>query len=121
MNEIIKKINILEKNLVTPQGLANPSILSETVVKIAILLAQLVDPLSEAELQFKQKRAKEYHRLRENMADSPAKEMVRSNEELIKQEADIDKVKNFIKRTDQIITTVQSHNRVKSEEARSNL
>lgn len=121
MDEIIKKINILEKSLVTPQGLANPSVLSETVVKIAITLAQLVDPLSEAELQFRQKRAKEYHRLRENMADSPAKEATRHNPELIKEEADIDKVKNFIKRTDQIITTVQSHNRIKSEEARSNL
>lgn len=121
MNDIITRITVLEKNLVTPKGLANPSLLSETVVKIAILLAQLVDPLSESELQFKQQRAKEYHHLRENMADSPAKEMVRNNEELIKEESDIDKVKNFIKRTEQIISTIQSHNKIKESESRGNL
>lgn len=121
MDDIIKRINQMESNLVTPQGLANPSILSETVVKIAILLAQLVDPLSEAELQFKQKRAKEYHRLRETMADSPAKEATRHNLELIKEESDIDKARNFIRRTEQIISTIQSHNKIKESEARNNI
>lgn len=121
MDKIIERITILEKNLVTPQGLAQPMVLSENIVKIAILISQLVDPLSEAELEFKQKRAREYHRLRESFATTTARDEIKMDEKLIRQEIEIDKVKNFIKRTEQILSTIQSHIKVKESEARSNL
>jgi len=102
--------------------MADPHTLSETIAKISVLLAQLVDPIFDAELSYKQSRAKKYDDLlKKGEKKSPAAEAMRFDPELIKMENDVERIRNFIKRTEQIISTTQTHIRVQSGIARNEL
>lgn len=121
MDETISKIILLEKQIPTKHGLNNPHILSEIAVKLSVLLARLTDPLSEEELKYKGLKAKKYDALlKAGEKRSPANDALRYDRELIKQEIAIERIKGYVRRTDQIISTLQTHIRVKENEARNN-
>lgn len=121
MDETISKIILLEKQIPTKHGLANPHILSEIAVKLSVLLARLTDPLSQEELQYKESKASKFDSLvKGGMKPSPAGDTLKMDRDLIKREIEIERIKGYLKRTDQIISTLQTHIRVKENEARNN-
>jgi hypothetical protein len=125
MEQLVKEINRLELSMIIKhQGVTQlkpPGVLSETIAKIAIYLSQLSDEVTNAELNFKQERARRFHENRKKESSSAAERMVRFDEELIKLESEADRLRNFIKRTENVITTIQTHIRVKNSEAAGNL
>lgn len=126
MDKLVEEINRLELSMLKKVGgrveLANPTYLSETIAKIAIYLSQLSDEVTNAELNFKQSRAARFDSLlKEGEKRTAAETFIRFDQELIKAESDADRLRNFIKRTENVITTIQTHIRVKNNEAAGNL
>lgn len=126
MDKLVQEINRLELSMLNKVGgkveLANPTYLSETIAKIAIYLSQLSDEVTNAELAYKQSRAARFDSLlRNNEKPTSAERLIRFDQELIKMESDADRLRNFIKRTENVITTIQTHIRVKNNEAAGNL
>lgn len=126
MDKLVKEINRLELSMLHKVGgkveLANPTYLSETIAKIAIYLSQLSDEVTNAELAYKQSRAARFDSLlKNNEKPTSAERLIRFDQDLIKMESDADRLRNFIKRTENVITTIQTHIRVKNNEAAGNL
>jgi hypothetical protein len=126
MDKLVQEINRLELGMIHKVSgrveLANPVKLSETIAKIAIYLAQLSDEVTNAELRYKQARAAKFDRLlKDGEKRTAAVDFIRYDQELIKAESDADRLRNFIKRTENVITTIQTHIRVKNNEAAGNL
>lgn len=126
MDKLVAEINRLELSMVRKVGgkieLAQPIFLSETIAKIAIYLSQLSDEVSNAELTFKQSRAARFDALlKSGEKITSAERLIRFDQELIKKENDGERLKNFIKRTENVISTIQTHIRVKGNEANTNL
>ena len=126
MDKLVAEINRLELSMITKQDgqvrLSHPSMLSETIAKIAIYLSQLSDEITNAELNFKQNRARKFDELLKGGEKRTAAEtFIRFDEDLIKAESDAERLRNFVKRTETVITTIQTHIRVKTNEAAGNL
>ena len=122
MEKLIQEINRLEMEMLVKRDgevhLVEMHILSETIARIAIYLTKLAEHASEAEINFKLKRAKKYDELlKEGIKRSPAGEALRFDEELIKSEGEVERLRGYIKRCDSVITTIQTHISVKKIEA----
>ena len=99
-----------------------PSMLSETIVKIAIYLSQLSGEITNAELAFKHDRAAQFDTmLKEGTKRTVAETLVKFDKDLIQKEMNAERLRNFVKRTEGVITTTQTHIRVKTNEAAGNL
>lgn len=126
MDKLVEEINRLELSMIRKVGgkieLSSPIVLSETIAKIAIYLSQLSDEVTNTELDFKQSRAAKFDSLLKSGEKRTAAEtFIRFDQDLIKKESDADRLRNFIKRTENVITTIQTHIRVKTAEANNNL
>jgi len=114
---IIKQIMSLENQLLKRQGgrvvLAEAGQISETLGKISVLLANLSEPVFEAELEYKLTRAARYDRmLKDGEKRTVAEANLKYDQELIQKELAVDRIKGYIKRTEQLITTMQTHIKV---------
>lgn len=126
MDKLVNEINRLELSMLHKTGgkveLAQPTYLSEVIAKIAIYLSQLSDEVTNSELAYKQSRAARFDSLlKDGEKPTSAERLIRFDKELIKKESDADRIRNFIKRTENVITTIQTHIRVKTNEAAGNL
>lgn len=120
-DKIIGQIISLENRLLHTTGnnvtMAAPAVLSETIAKISILLANLSEPLFQAELDYKLARAARFDRyLKEGEKRTVAESLIRYDRELIKAELEVERIRNFMKRMDSLIMAIQSHLRVKTAE-----
>jgi phosphotransferase system IIA component len=95
-------------------------ILSETIARIAIYLTKLAESVSEAELNFKLNRAAKFDRLlKDGEKRTAAETLIRFDQDLIKLEGEVERLRGYIKRCDNVITTIQTHISVKKIEATS--
>lgn len=89
--------------------ISDPTSLSQAIVKIRVLLVQLVDKVADAELEFKRTRASRYDTLiKEGTKRSPAGDMLKMDLELIKMESDADRIKQYMKYVDSLVSAVQT-------------
>ena len=127
MEKIIEQIRKLEFQLLVrrPDGkaeLASPSVLSEVIVKIAILLSQLTDWQTNYEIDYKNKKSKMLDELlKEGIAITPALNKIDLDEKMIELKTSLKRIENHIDRTESLIMTVQSHIKLKGIEAQNNL
>ena len=127
MEKIIEQIRKLEFQLLVrrPDGkaeLASPSVLSEVIVKIAILLSQLTDWQTNFELDYKNNKAKMLDDLlKEGVAITPALNKIDLDKKMIELKTSLKRIENHIDRTESLIMTVQSHIKLKGIEAQNNL
>lgn len=126
MDKLIQEINRLELSMISKANgrieLLPPGYLSETIAKIAIYLSQLGDEQVNAELEYKMARAKKFDQLIKNGEKrTGAETLVRFDVDLVQAESNSERLRNYIKRTEGVITTIQTHIRVKSNEAAGNL
>lgn len=118
-NKIIEQIEKFQTNLLRPGQngveINDPSALSEAIVKIRVLLVQLVDKVADAELEFKRTRAARYDKLiTEGTKRSPATDMLKFDQELIEMESNAERIRNYMKYVDSLVSAVQSLLKVQS-------
>jgi hypothetical protein len=117
--QIIKQIEKFETQLLVNNGngveINNPVALADAIVKIRVLLVQLVDKVADSELNFKRTRAARYDALiKEGVKKSPAIDSLKMDVELIEMEIATDRVRNYMKYVDSLVSAVQSLLRVQS-------
>lgn len=126
MDKLIQEINRLEMEMLSKRDgevhLTSPHILSESIARISIYLSRLGDQVSEQELNFKLKRAARYDRLlKEGFKTTQIDRELKYDQELIKHENEVERLWKYIKRTEGVISSIQTHIRVKSTEASNGL
>lgn len=115
-----REANLLIKTANGTIKIAEPTVLSENVTILAIMLSELIEPLTELELQYRETKAAKYTSLiKSGVSRSAAKGETEVDVELARLKVDINRLENYIRRTEQIITTVQSHIKSKGIEARN--
>jgi hypothetical protein len=124
MEKLIQEINRLEMEMLVKRDgevhLVEMHILSETIARIAIYLTKLAESVSEAELNFKLNRAAKFDRLlKDGEKRTAAETLIRFDQDLIKLEGEVERLRGYIKRCDNVITTIQTHISVKKIEATS--
>lgn len=122
--DIIKQIEKFQAQLLVNTGngveINNPTVVSEVIVKIRILLVQLVDHVADAELSFKQTRAAKYDELiKKGEKRTPAEAMIKMDLDLIKMESDADRINKYMKYVDSLVSAVQSLLKVQSSAERN--
>jgi hypothetical protein len=116
---IIKKLGEYEARLLVrgDKGIeiADPTVLAPTIIQIRTLLVMLVDKVAEAELDFKRSRAARLDKfLKEGMKRSPAIDSVRFEQDLIEKEIAADRLRNYMKYVDSLVSSVQTHIKVQT-------
>jgi len=111
--EIIDQIETFQADFVRPGDrgvqINNPTALSESMVKIRMLLVQLVDRVADAELEFKRTRAARYDKfIKEGMKKSPAVDALKFEPDLIEMEITAERIRNYMKYVDSLVSAVQS-------------
>lgn len=108
--ELIKLIEIQQRRLLTGQGQINaPTEVSQAIVTIRLLLLQMVDLVSDADLDFKRTRAARFDKhLKDGVKRSPAEQMVKMDQELIAMENNVERVNKYMKYCDSLVSAVQS-------------
>lgn len=123
-DKIIEQIEKFQTQLLRPGDngveINNPVALSEAIVKIRVLLVQLVDKQCDAELAFKRTRAARYDKLiAEGTKRSPATDILKFDQELIQMESDAERIRNYSKYVDSLVSAVQSLLKVQSSGERN--
>ncbi len=123
-DQIIAQIEKFQTQLLVNNGngveINNPTALSEAIVKIRVLLVQLVDKVADAELEFKRKRAARYDKfITEGMKKSPAVDALKFEQDLIEAEVTTDRIRNYMKYVDSLVSAVQSLLKVQSSGERN--
>ena len=123
-DKIIEQIERFQTQLLRPGDngveINNPVALSEAIVKIRVLLVQLVDKVADAELEFKRTRAARYDKLiAEGVKRSPATDTLKFDQELITMESQAERIRNYMKYTDSLVSAVQSLLKVQSSGERN--
>lgn len=104
---LINKNNRVEIN--------DPGALSEAIVKIRVLLVQLVDKVATAELEFKRARAARFDKfIKEGMKKTPAVDALKFEQDLIEMEVATERIRNYMKYVDSLVSAVQSLLKVQS-------
>lgn len=121
---IIEQIERFQTQLLVNTGngveINNPGALSEAIVKIRVLLVQLVDKVADAELDFKRTRAARYDKLiKDGMKRTPATDTLKYDQELIEMESGAERIRNYMKYTDSLVSAVQSLLKVQSSQERN--
>ena len=125
-DQIISQIAKFESKLLTrgQSGveIAPPVVLSETIVKIRVLLLQLVDHLAEAELDYRRSKAARYDRfIKEGMKKSPAIDSLDFEQDLIEKRVAAERLRNYVKYVDSLVSSVQTAIRVQTGIAKNEL
>lgn len=118
-NEIIEQLNKFQVRLfrkvdgtVVP---ADPVTLAENLLLIRGLLIQLVDKVAEAELDYRKSKAARFDSfLKQEMKRSPAMDQLDFEQDLIDKKIATERLRNFMKYTDGLCTSIQSVLRVQS-------
>lgn len=118
-NEIIDQLNKFQVRLfrkvdgvVVP---ADPVTLAENLLLIRGLLIQLVDKVAEAELDYRKSKAARFDSfLKQEMKRSPAMDQLDFEQDLIDKKIATERLRNFMKYTDGLCTSIQSVLRVQS-------
>lgn len=123
---ILKQIEKFEVNLLVKGSggveIAQPHILGENIVKIRVLLVQLVDCVATAERDYRHSKASRYDELiKEGTKRSPAMDMLKLDKELIDKEIATERLRGYMKYIDSLVSSVQSHIKVQTGIANTNL
>lgn len=112
-DEIIAQLNKFQTRLfirnngqVEP---ADPNTLANNLLLIRGLLIQLVDKVAEAELDYRQSKASRFDKLiKDGMKKSPAMDQLEMETDLIDKKIATERIRNFMKYTDGLCTSIQS-------------
>lgn len=112
-DKIIEQIEKFQTTLLRPGQngveINDPQTLSQAIVKIRVLLVQLVDKVADAELDYKRTRAARYDRfITEGMKKSPAVDALKFENDLIEKEVATERIRNYCKYVDSLVSAVQS-------------
>lgn len=101
---------------------APPVILGENIVKIRVLLVQLVDKVAEAELDYRRSKAARFDKfIKEGMKKSPAIDSLDFEQDLIDKKVAAERLRNYLKYIDSLVSSVQTVIRVQTGIAKSEL
>jgi len=123
-DKIIEQIEKFQTNLLRPGQngveINDPNALSEAIVKIRVLLVQLVDKVADSELEYKRTRAARYDKfITEGMKKSPAVDALKFEQDLIEMEVNTERIRNYMKYVDSLVSAVQSLLKVQSSGERN--
>ncbi|CAB4182638.1 hypothetical protein UFOVP1439_33 [uncultured Caudovirales phage] len=123
-DKIIEQIERFQTGLLRPGQngveINDPGSLAEAIVKIRVLLVQLVDKVADAELEFKRTRAARYDKLiTEGTKRSPATDILKFDQELIEMESNAERIRNYMRYVDSLVSAVQSLLKVASSAERN--
>ena len=94
---------------------ADPVTLSENLLLIRGLLIQLVDKVADAELDYRKSKAAAFDKLiKEGVKKSPAFDLLDVTPDLIDKKIATERLRNYMKYTDGLCTSIQSVLRVQS-------
>lgn len=106
------RLFIRQDNMVVP---ADPVTLAENLLLIRGLLIQLVDKVAEAELDYRKSKASRFDRfIKEGVKKSPAFDLLDMEQDLIDKKIATERIRNYMKYTDGLCTSIQSVLRVQS-------
>lgn len=117
LNNFQLKLFVRGSNGVEP---ANPTILSNNLLLIRGLLIQLVDKVAESELKYRKSKATRFDQLIQKpaegkaMSKSAAMDALDMEPDLIDMKIATERLKNFMKYTDGLCTSIQSVLKVQS-------
>lgn len=111
--QIIAQIERFQTQLLVNTGngveVNSPAALADSIVKIRVLLVQLVDKVADAELEFKRARASRYDMfITQGIKKSPAVDALKFEADLIEMESNAERVKNYMRYVDSLVTAIQS-------------
>lgn len=93
-------------NMVEP---AAPNVLAENLLLIRGLLIQLVDKVASADLDYRKAKASRFDNfLKEGMKKSPAMDALEMEDDLNKMKIETERLRNYMKYTDGLCTSIQS-------------
>lgn len=124
--QIINQIGKFETQLLirgqSGVEIAPPATLSETIVKIRVLLLQLVDHVAEADLDYRRSKAARYDKfIKEGMKKSPAIDSLDFEQDLIEKRIAVERLRNYLKYVDSLVSSVQTAIKVQTGIAKSEL
>jgi hypothetical protein len=112
LNQCQAKLFIRRNGGVEP---ADPVTLSNNLLLIRGLLIQLVDKVAEAEQDYRKAKAKRFDKfLQDGMKKSPAMDLLKMEEDLIEKEVSTERLRNFMRYSDGLCTSIQSVLKVQS-------
>lgn len=113
-DDIIKLIEKEQLKLLVTEGpnrgdINDPVSVSKAIVTIRMFLVQLVDKVADAELEFKRSRAARYDKfITSGMKKSPAVDALKFEQDLIEKEIATERVRNYMKYVDSLVSAVQT-------------
>lgn len=118
-DKIIEQMEKFQAQLITNTGggveIAAPGVCSEIIVKVRILLVQLVDKVYEAEREYRHAKAARFNKfLDEGHKRTPAQDLLDYEEDLIDMKLTTEKIRNYMKYVDGLVSAVQSLLKVQS-------
>lgn len=88
---------------------ALPDMLANNLLLIRGLLVQLIDKVAESELEYRNTKSSRYDKLiAEGMKKSPAFDQLEMEKDLIQMKISTERVRNYLKYTDGLCTSIQS-------------
>ena len=111
--EIIRQLSIFQGRLfVRRDGQvepADPITLSNNLLLVRGLLIQLVDKVAEAELDYRKAKAARFDKfIKDGMKKSPAMDQLEMEPDLVEKKIATERLRNFMKYTDGLCTSIQS-------------
>lgn len=113
VDEIIDAINSFAVKLFVRHGgqvePANPTVLSENLLKIRGMLLQLVDKVADADLDYRRSKASKFDQLiKDGTKRSPAFDLLDVDKELIEKKIATERLRNYMKYIDGLCSSIQS-------------
>lgn len=106
------RLFVRHENMVVP---ADPVTLSENLLLIRGLLIQLVDKVADAELDYRKTKASRFDTfIKEGTKRSPAFDLLEMEQDLIDKKIATERIRNYMKYTDGLCTSIQSVLKVQS-------
>lgn len=114
VNEIVEQIEKFQVQLfVKSQGgveIAPPHVAGPVGIKIRTLLTQMVDKVFDIELEYRRTKAARLDSfLKDGMKKSPAIDQLEFEPDLIDLKIKVERLKNYMKYADSLVSMVQSH------------
>ena len=128
VDQIIQQLELQQRLLIlskqqTESGkveINNPGVLSEVIVKMRMLIVQLVDKVAEAELDYRKSKSARFDRfIKEGIKRSPAFDLLELEPDLIEKKIATERLKNYMKYCDSLVSSVQSLLKVMSSSERN--
>lgn len=100
---------------------ADPVTLSANLLPIRGLLLQLVDKVAEAELDYRRSKAAKYDAIvAEGVRPSPARDQLDLDGDLAEKKVATERLRNYMKYTDGLCTSIQSTLKVQTSSEKAN-